>query len=129
MTLVRITAAAACALFACAALAAEGLITIKSPHSPAETASCFEAAVKQRLTVFARIDHAAGASADGKTLRPTELFILAAPRQVRHSWCASNSGDRPAAQGLDLAGRVSSDVTPPRFWGCHHNRSLSHARV
>ena len=75
---VRIIAAgAACALSACAALAAEGLIAIKSPHSPAETASRFEAAVKQRgLIVFARVDHAAGASAVGKTLRPTEVFIF-----------------------------------------------------
>ncbi|CAN7777035.1 DUF302 domain-containing protein [Variovorax sp. LjRoot290] len=77
MKLARITAAAACALCAFAALAAEGLIAIKSPHSPAETASRFEAAIKQRgLTVFARIDHATGASAVGKTLRPTEVFIF-----------------------------------------------------
>ncbi|CAN7768380.1 hypothetical protein LJR175_007377 [Variovorax sp. LjRoot175] len=33
------------------------------------------------------------------------------------------------ALGLLVASRVSSDVTPSRFWGCRHNRSLSHARV
>ncbi|RST50089.1 DUF302 domain-containing protein [Variovorax sp. MHTC-1] len=64
-------------LCAFAVFAAGGLIAITSPHSPAETASRLEAAVKQRgLTVFARIDHVDGASAVGQTLRPTEVFIF-----------------------------------------------------
>ena len=54
-----------------------GLTTIKSSHSPLETMSRLEAAVKAKgLTVFARIDHAGGASAAGLTLRPTELLIF-----------------------------------------------------
>ena len=54
-----------------------GLTTIKSSHSPQETMSRLEAAVKAKgLTVFARIDHAGGASAAGLTLRPTELLIF-----------------------------------------------------
>ena len=57
--------------------AAEGLVTVRSPHSPAATASRLEAAIKQRgLTLFARIDHAAGASSVGKKLRPTEVLIF-----------------------------------------------------
>lgn len=58
-------------------MAAPGLTTIKSSHSPLETMSRLEAAVKAKgLTVFARIDHAGGASAAGLTLRPTELLIF-----------------------------------------------------
>jgi uncharacterized protein (DUF302 family) len=58
-------------------MAVPGLTTIKSSHSPQETMSRLEAAVKAKgLTVFARIDHAGGASAAGLALRPTELLIF-----------------------------------------------------
>ena len=58
-------------------MAAQGLTTIKSSHSPQETMNRLEAAVKARgLTVFARIDHAAGASAAGLSLRPTEVLLF-----------------------------------------------------
>ena len=54
-----------------------GLITIRSRHAPGETMSRFEAAVKAKgLTIFARIDHAAGAAAVGLPLRPTELLVF-----------------------------------------------------
>ncbi|HZR73420.1 DUF302 domain-containing protein [Bradyrhizobium sp.] len=55
----------------------QGLTTIKSSHAPDETMTRLEAAVKAKgLTVFARIDHAAGASAAGLQLRPTEVLIF-----------------------------------------------------
>jgi uncharacterized protein (DUF302 family) len=58
-------------------MAVPGLTTIKSNHPPEATMSRLEAAVKARgLTVFARIDHAGGASAAGLSLRPTELLIF-----------------------------------------------------
>jgi uncharacterized protein (DUF302 family) len=64
-----------------AAHAADGLVAVKSPHPPAETAARLEAALKQRnLTLFARIDHAAGAAKIGQTLRPTEVFIFGNPQ-------------------------------------------------
>jgi uncharacterized protein (DUF302 family) len=45
------------------------------------TADKLEELAKQRgLTVFARIDHAAGAAKVGKTLRPTELLIVGNPQ-------------------------------------------------
>ena len=63
------------------ASAADGLIAIKSPHSAAVTMNRLEDVVKQRgLTVFARVDHAAGAAKIGKTLRPTELLIFGNPQ-------------------------------------------------
>ena len=61
--------------------AADGLIAIKSPHSAAVTMNRLEDIAKQRgLTVFARIDHAAGAAKVGKTLRPTEVLIFGNPQ-------------------------------------------------
>jgi uncharacterized protein (DUF302 family) len=63
------------------AFPADGLIKIKSADSVRETMNRLEEIVKQRgLTVFARIDHAAGASKVGKSLRPTELLIFGNPK-------------------------------------------------
>ena len=54
-----------------------GLMTIRSSNGPEETMNRFEAEVKKRgMTVFARIDHAAGAATVGMSLRPTELMIF-----------------------------------------------------
>ena len=58
-------------------MAADGLITLPSSFEPKDTMDRLEAAVKAKgLTVFARIDHAAGASEVGMTLPPTELLIF-----------------------------------------------------
>jgi uncharacterized protein (DUF302 family) len=58
-------------------MAADGLITIESRYGPEETMNRFEAEVRARgMTVFAHIDHAAGAAAAGLPLRPTELLIF-----------------------------------------------------
>ena len=58
-------------------MAAQGLTTIKSSHGPQDTMSRLEAAVRAKgMTVFARIDHSAGASAVGLSLNPTEVLIF-----------------------------------------------------
>src|SRR5262249_11348966 len=84
----QLTRRAVCALGAAIclwgepAMAADGLTSIKSSYGPTETMNRLEADVKARgLTVFARIDHAAGAAAAGLTLRPTDLLIFANPRR------------------------------------------------
>jgi uncharacterized protein (DUF302 family) len=59
------------------AMAAEGLTTIPSSFGPQDTMNRLEAAVKTKgMMVFARIDHAAAASAVGLSLRPTEVLIF-----------------------------------------------------
>jgi len=59
------------------AMAADGLTTIRSNYGPRETMDRLEAAVKSKgLTVFARVDHAAGAAEVGLPLRPTEVLIF-----------------------------------------------------
>jgi uncharacterized protein (DUF302 family) len=59
------------------AMAADGLTTIRSSFGPKDTMNRLEAAVQAKgMTVFARIDHAAGAAAAGLSLKPTELLIF-----------------------------------------------------
>ena len=58
-------------------MAADGLITILSSHGPRDTMNRLEAEVRAKgMTIFVRIDHAAGAAAVGLSLRPTDLLIF-----------------------------------------------------
>jgi len=58
-------------------MAANGLTSVRSSYEPKETMDRLEAKVKAKgMTVFARIDHAAGAIEVGLSLRPTELLIF-----------------------------------------------------
>jgi uncharacterized protein (DUF302 family) len=67
--------------FASAAWSADGVVAVKSHYAPKETIDRLERLVKEKgMTVFARVDHAAGASKVGKTLRPTELLIFGNPQ-------------------------------------------------
>lgn len=62
------------------ALAKNGQISIKSPHSVKITADKLERILNDRgMTLFTRIDHAAGAKKVGKDLRATELLIFGNP--------------------------------------------------
>ena len=55
----------------------EGLTTIASSHDLKETIDRLETEIRAKgMTVFARIDHAAGAAEVGLTLAPTELIIF-----------------------------------------------------
>ena len=68
---------AAICLWEVQAMAAEGLINLRSSYGPKETMNRLETEVKAKgLTIFARIDHAAGAAEVGLSLRPTELLIF-----------------------------------------------------
>jgi uncharacterized protein (DUF302 family) len=70
-------AVAAIFLLGARAMAADGLTSIRSSFGPEETMSRLEAAVRAKgLTVFAHVDHAAGATGVGMPLRPTDLLIF-----------------------------------------------------
>jgi uncharacterized protein (DUF302 family) len=72
-----IIAATAAVLVMAAGTAQAELVRKQSPHSVAATVDRLAAAVKAKgLTVFARIDHAAGAKKVDLDLRPTELIIF-----------------------------------------------------
>jgi uncharacterized protein (DUF302 family) len=56
-------------------------VTIASRHTVRETLDRLEKALKAKdMTVFVRIDHAAGAASVAMPLRPTELLIFGSPR-------------------------------------------------
>ena len=81
MKTTRSLLAVAMTLWVGVAAAADGLVAVKSPHSAKDTMTRLEEAVTKRgLTVFARIDHAAGAAKIGKTLRPTEVLLFGNPQ-------------------------------------------------
>ena len=124
---VLIAALAATALCALApsALAADGLIAVKSPHSAKDTMDKLEGIVKQRgLNVFARIDHAGGAIKIGKTLRPTELLIFGNPQGGTPLMeCAQSAGiDLPlkALVWEDASAQVWLGYNDPAFLAQRH---------
>ena len=58
-------------------MAIDGLTTIRSSYAPEETINRLEAEIKARgMTVFAHIDHAAGAAGVGLSLRPTDVLLF-----------------------------------------------------
>jgi uncharacterized protein (DUF302 family) len=58
-------------------MADNGLVTIASQHAVKATIDRLQSAAKTKgLTIFARVDHAAGATSVGLPLRPTELLIF-----------------------------------------------------
>ncbi len=71
-----------CAAFlATTVLAEDGLVHIKSAHDVRTTADKLEKVLKAKgMTVFNRIDHAAGAQKVGRELRPTQLVIFGNPK-------------------------------------------------
>jgi len=57
------------------------MISKQSPHSVAQTVDRLAAAVEGAgAKVFARIDHAAGASSIGADLRPTQMLMFGNPK-------------------------------------------------
>ena len=107
------------------ALAADGLIEVKSTLGPKEAMDKLEAAVKARnLNVFARIDHAAGAAKVGKTLRPTELLIFGNPQGGTPLMeCAQSAGiDLPlkALVWVDAAGQTMIGFNDPAYLAKRH---------
>lgn len=62
-------------------MANNGLISVQSRVPAKETLERLLAALAARkLTVFARVDHAAGAASVGLPLRPTEVVIFGNPK-------------------------------------------------
>jgi len=59
----------------------DGLISVQSVNAVDATLNRFERAARDKgMTIFARIDHAAGAAKVGQQLRPTALLIFGNPR-------------------------------------------------
>jgi uncharacterized protein (DUF302 family) len=59
----------------------DGLVTVACAHSVAEAIDRLETALRAKgVTIFARIDHAAGAASAEMSLRPTEVLIFGNPK-------------------------------------------------
>jgi uncharacterized protein (DUF302 family) len=113
----------AAASIVCAA--ADGLVQVKSPHAAKATMDKLEELAKQRgLTVFARIDHAAGAAKVGKSLRPAEVLIFGSPQAgTPFMECAQTVGiDLPlkALVWEDADGQVWLGYNDPAYLGQRH---------
>jgi uncharacterized protein (DUF302 family) len=120
-----IAAAMLCVSAVNAATAADGLVSAKSPRAAKETMDRYEAQVKSRgLTVFARIDHAAGAAKVNKTLRPTELLIFGNPQGGTPLMeCSQTAGiDLPlkALVWEDASGQVWLGYNDPAYLARRH---------
>ena len=62
-------------------MAADETMNKKSPYSVAKTIDRLESIVKKKgITVFARVDHGAGAKKVGKDLHASELLIFGNPK-------------------------------------------------
>jgi uncharacterized protein (DUF302 family) len=67
--------------------AADGLIAVKSAYGPKEAMDRLEGLLKEKgMTIFARVDQAAGAAKVGKKLRPTEVLIFGNPQGGLRLW-------------------------------------------
>jgi uncharacterized protein (DUF302 family) len=113
-------------LFTASAFATEGMISIKSAHSVAVTADRLEKILGSKgMTVFKRIDHAAGAQKVGKTLRPTELVIFGNPKVGTPLMLCSHSVaiDLPQKALIweDKAGQVWFSYNDPQYLALRHN--------
>ena len=113
-------------LFSSPAIAHEGLVSVKSVHSVSITADRLENVLKNKgMTVFARIDHAAGAAKAGKTLRPTELVIFGNPKVGTPLMQCSQSIaiDLPQKALIweDVNGQVWLSYNDPRYLAKRHN--------
>jgi uncharacterized protein (DUF302 family) len=125
MSRTRLLAAVFPLLFVVAAHAADGLVSVRSVHDAKTSMDRLASIVTARgLTVFARIDHAAGAKKIGRTLRPTELLIFGNPQGgTPFMECAQTVGiDLPlkALVWEDAAGQVWIGYNDPAYLAARH---------
>lgn len=122
----------ACAVLLCTASSyatgADGVIALKSPHAAKETADRLEAVLKQKgMTIFARVDHAAGAAKIGRQLRPTELLVFGNPQGgTPFIECSQTVGiDLPlkALVWQDESGQVWIGYNDPGYLAQRHGAS------
>ncbi|MFP4683855.1 MAG: DUF302 domain-containing protein [Ectothiorhodospira sp.] len=107
------------------AIAADGMVVVESPYGAGETMNRLETVVEERgLKVFARIDHAAGASRVGKSLPPTEVLIFGNPQGgTPFMECAQSVGiDLPlkALVWEDASSQVWLGYNDPAFLARRH---------
>jgi uncharacterized protein (DUF302 family) len=113
-------------LFTTSAIATEGMVDVKSAHSVAVTADRLESILASKgMTVFKRIDHAAGAQKAGMTLPPTEQIIFGNPKIGTPLMLCSRSIaiDLPQKALIweDASGNVWLSYNDPQYLKLRHN--------
>jgi uncharacterized protein (DUF302 family) len=116
------------------AFAADGLVTVPSSSNAKQTIDKLEAALKAGgATIFARVDHAAGAASVGLTLRPTELLIFGNPKGGTPLMQSQQSAgiDLPmkALAWEDAAGKTWLSYNEPSWIAARHALSPESAKV
>lgn len=114
------------ALFCSSAIAHDGMVNVKSVHAVNVTADRLENALKSKgMTVFIRINHAAGAEKVGKTLRPTELVIFGNPKigtpLMQCSQSIAIDLPQKALIWEDEKGQVWLSYNDPKYLAKRHN--------
>jgi len=115
-------------LFIVPAAAGTGLVTVESSHSVQVTLDRLTKILTSKgITVFARVDHAAGAKKIGKELAPTQLLIFGNPK-LGTPLMQSNRTigiDLPlkALAWRDAGGKVWVSYNDPAYLKVRHNIS------
>jgi len=114
--------------FAPVAMAEKLLVVKQSPHSVAKTLDRLTAVMQKKgLTIFARVDHAAGAKKAGMDMKPTELLIFGNPKMGTPLMLAKREigVDLPlkALAWQDDAGKVWLGYTNPAALKARHGVS------
>lgn len=127
-------ALAGVALAQAPARAAEGLITLASSHPVKETVDRLEATLKgQGATIFARVDHAAGAASVNLPLRPTVVLIFGNPKGgtplMQSKQTAGIDLPQKALVYEDEAGRVWLAYNDPAWIAARHNAGIELSKV
>ena len=112
--------------FSSSVAAQEGLVSVNSVHSVSVTVDRLENVLKNKgMTVFARINHAAGAEKVGKTLRPTELVIFGNPKigtpLMQCSQSIAIDLPQKALIWQDETGQVKLSYNNPQYLAKRHN--------
>ncbi|MEL6297340.1 MAG: DUF302 domain-containing protein [Pseudomonadota bacterium] len=124
-----LAAAAALSLSTATARAETALqVTKPSAHSVKDTIDRLETALKSKgITVFARVDHAAGAKKAGLDLPPTELIIFGNPKLgtplMQSNRAIGNDLPMKALAWEDKDGKVYLTYTAPDALKSRYNIS------
>ena len=112
----------------------EGLVVTQSVFDFAATVDRVTHAVEDHgMTVFASIDHAAGAAASGLTLRPTTVIIFGSARAgtpvMEHAQTAGIDLPLKALIWQDEQGRVWFGLNDPAWIVARHTRDPALAPI
>ncbi|MGP8000320.1 MAG: DUF302 domain-containing protein [Streptosporangiaceae bacterium] len=113
---------------------ADGLITLESAYTAAETINRLAGSVTQAgLHIFARVDHAAGAGEVGMPLRPTLLLIFGQARGgtplMQENQTAGIDLPLKALAWTDADGRTWLSYDDPEWIARRHGLGAPSARA